>query len=69
MSERIIAAGIARRVRGGGNPAESEALLRELVAEFAPQNLGYALHYNGFATERGAERLAAALLAREEVAV
>lgn len=61
MSERIIEAAIARRVRGGASEAGSRELLAELVRDFAPSNLGYALHYNGFATERGAELLAAAL--------
>lgn len=61
MSDRIIAAAIARRARAGFNAAESAELLEELAEAHAGDNLGYALHYNGFATERGAELLAAAL--------
>lgn len=62
MSDRIIEAAIARRVRYGCREDESRALLQELVRDFAAgDNLAFALHYNGFATARGAELLAAAL--------
>ncbi|HEU5223098.1 MAG TPA: hypothetical protein VFU07_05380 [Candidatus Lumbricidophila sp.] len=51
---------VARRVRGGGNPAESERLLDELLANYRGDNLAFALHYNGFATTRQADQAAAA---------
>jgi len=53
---------IARRASKGYSAAQSHAFLAELVATFSPSNLGYALHYNGFATERACERVAAELL-------
>lgn len=53
---------IARRVSKGYSAAQSRDFLAELVATLSPSNLGYALHYNGFATERACERVAAELL-------
>lgn len=54
MTTRTTEALIARRVHQGANEDQS----RELLAELA-----YALHYNGFATERGADAAAAELVA------
>jgi len=47
-----------RRARRGANPAESVALLSELVERHRGDNLAYALVYEGFATEAQAERFA-----------
>ena len=61
MSDRIIAAAIARRCGKGYTLESSRELLAELGAAHTGDNLEHALHYNGFATVRGATLLAAAL--------
>ena len=48
---------IARRVKVGFNKQESEELLKELKATFAPKNLPYALAYNQFITSGQADKL------------
>ena len=50
---------IARRVSKGHNAAESTAMLDDLIARHDGDNLVTALVYNGFATERTAQRFAA----------
>lgn len=57
VNERMI----ARRVSKGHNPAESAALLDELLATLTGTALALALHYHAFATARFAEQYAAAL--------
>lgn len=53
---------VNRRARSGANPEESAALLDELIATTAHgDNLAMALHYQGFATERQAEKFVGAL--------
>jgi hypothetical protein len=55
---------IARRVSKGHNAVESRDLLADLLRTISPgSNLAHALTYNAFATDRTADRLAAALTA------
>lgn len=62
MTTKTTEALIARRVRQGGNEDQSRELLAELVATCGAGTLACALHYNGFATERGADAAAAELV-------
>lgn len=43
---------IERRIRKGHNPAETVELFNELVTAHSGDNLAFALHYHGFATEK-----------------
>lgn len=52
---------IEHRIRTGGNPAESAQLLHEIASSHSGDNLAFALHYNGFATQAHAEHDADAL--------
>lgn len=54
---------LARRVNGGANRADSEALLDELLHTCGEGTLAHALHYQGFATDRRADHAAALLIA------
>jgi hypothetical protein len=56
MNEQVKAKLIAHRARKGANAAQSAALLEELIAAHGGWNLHYALCYQGFAGERGAEK-------------
>lgn len=61
-AESLIRAAHARHVAKGANPAESVAQLADtLTSAGNADNLAHALVYLGYATERGAERLAAAV--------
>lgn len=60
QAETAIQRGLARRVRGGYAAVEGLDRLRELTATLSPANLETALVYDGFATEAGAPKLAAA---------
>ncbi|KXO90991.1 Uncharacterised protein (plasmid) [Tsukamurella tyrosinosolvens] len=50
---------IDRRVAGGANREDSQALLAELLEAHAGDNLVSALVYQGFATEKQAKKFAA----------
>lgn len=52
---------IERRTRKGHNPEQSTALLQELIESHTGDNLEYALVYNDFATETGAQKFVAQL--------
>jgi hypothetical protein len=54
--ENMKAKLIAYRVRKGHSRAESAALLEEILTSWSTHNLAYALHYNNFATECGADK-------------
>lgn len=56
--EQLAKLMIARRVRGGYRTDESAALLADLLARYAGDNLAAALVYQGFATAAGAARFA-----------
>lgn len=60
--EQVIKKMIDRRVKKGNNREESIELLNELIRGFHPKNLGYALWYNDFCTERTCEKYAKILL-------
>ena len=56
---------IRRRVAGGANEAESRTMLAEFLTTAGRGFLPTALHYNGFATARGAETFTEAFFAED----
>jgi len=56
---------IRRRVAGGANEAESRTMLAEFLTTAGRGFLPTALHYNGFATARGAETFTGAFFAED----
>jgi hypothetical protein len=58
MTKEIFAKAIERRVNGGARADESVSLLNEIIANHDGDNLAFALHYNGFATARVAQKIA-----------
>lgn len=61
-AESLLRAAHARHVAKGANPAESVAQLADVLTSAGnADSLAHALVYLGYATERGADRLAAAV--------
>lgn len=54
---------VAKRVAGGANAEQSRKMLADLISDFSPKNLAYALAYNSFSTARSCDNDAAELLA------